>query len=106
MSALATEAWTFFFRASNRNVERMRSEQNKRSEIVYLARGLAASEALALAQETKAIPIGTNRSGCYEIQGPEGVWRHKKENKIDFSTPRRAANVIHFAWDDDAMWED
>jgi hypothetical protein len=81
----------------------MRSEQNERCLTLHLEQGLGAEEALEIARELGAVPVGSNQSGCYQIQGPTGFWEHKKANKIDFSTPRKAANVLYTTWE---QWDD
>ncbi len=52
------------------------------------------------AARAAGMPKGSARTGCFEVQGPNGIWSHVRESRIDLSTPRRAANVVFKTWDE------
>lgn len=43
---------------------------------------------------------GSARSGIFQVQTDDGIWTHINERRIDFSTPRRAANVTFQSWEE------
>lgn len=45
------------------------------------------------------MPIGSNRSGCYQVQSDAGIWEQVDGNRMDFSTPRKAAKVEFKSWE-------
>ena len=45
-------------------------------------------------------PRGSNRSGVSEIQTDEGIYEQVDGNRIDISTPARAAKTIFTSWDE------
>ena len=55
--------------------------------------------ALDFARTECGLPGGSGRAGVFQVQGPLGVWDHITGNKIDFSTPGKAAKVIYKSWE-------
>jgi len=56
-------------------------------------------EAIQIARENGA-PLGSRRSGIFEVQGPRGIWSHVNERRMDFDTPAKRAKVVFKSWED------
>lgn len=65
---------------------------------VQLPAGTPLADALAAAHAA-GLPKGTHRSGCFEVQCDEGIWAQQDGNRIDLSTPRRAAKTTFKTWE-------
>lgn len=44
------------------------------------------------------MPRGSHRTGCVEVQNDQGVYSREDGNRIDMSTPRRAAKTNFEPW--------
>ena len=88
--------YTFFTRPSS-NLDVVRNHQ------MDLPATWTVEEAYAHAIATRVCPKGTHQSGCFEIQVfggvADGLYNHIDRNRIDFSTPRKAAKVTYKTWD-------
>ena len=96
----ATQEWHFYARAQNSDYAKMRSDENVRYAIVSIPVEITTcAEAIAYAIENRRIGRGTHQSGCFEVSNDIGMWWHKDGNRMDFSTPRKAAKVIYKTWE-------
>lgn len=61
--------------------------------------GTTLADALAHAY-ANGLPRGSARCGCIEVQNDLGIYSHRLGNRIDLSTPRKAANVVFKTWEE------
>lgn len=107
----ATATWDFFDRPEGRNFD----PENVRMLSLVLPADLTLEEALAAARSGRhggRLGAGTFRSGCFQVQGPAGIWQTTDERKIRLDTPGQRAKVMFATWDElealeaagDARW--
>jgi hypothetical protein len=90
--------WDFFIRTETNH--RTWAEHKERPANCYslsFPTGTTLAAALEFAR-ANGMPQGTHRSGCFEVQTPEGIYSHVNDCKIDLSTPAKAAKVIFTTW--------
>lgn len=90
--------WDFFYRHENNRVNP--KELPAQYVTMYLPENVThASDAMAIAIEEGLLLKGSHRTGCFEIQNDLGIWSHVDGNRMDFSTPRKAAKVTFKTWE-------
>lgn len=90
--------WDFFFRHENNRIDPTTRPATYASLTLPLNTPLA--DALATALDLGAIPTGSNRTGCFEVQNDAGIFSHAAGKRIDLSTPRKAAKVSFQTWEE------
>ena len=88
-----------YFRAYNRDPERMFSPANVRFVRVRVPRDATPMDMLAAAHSAGA-PEGTHQSGVYQLETPHGVWSRADRMRLDFTTLRRADKVQYWTWEE------
>ena len=68
-----------------------------RSVVMWLPEGTSLEAALN-AYYSAGWPKGSHRSGVSEVQTDAGIYEQKDGNRIDLSTPRKAAKVFFKTW--------
>lgn len=87
--------YDFFFRAeSNRHDPKATPA---RSMTLDLPAGTTLADALVAAREN-GMPRGSHRTGCFEVQTDAGIYSQVDGNRIDLSTPKRAAKTSFKTW--------
>ncbi len=87
--------WDFFDRPENKNFD----PDNVRCVMLNIPADYTLREALEYARATRNLGSGTHRSGCFEVQNDLGIFRQVDGNKIDLSTPAKAAKVTFKTWE-------
>ena len=87
--------YDFFYRAQNKDTAKMFSADNER-EISIDADTTDLAELINLAVEA-GMSKGTYQSGCYQIQGPDGIWFGKNDRKIN---PANKGSYTFVKWED------
>jgi len=59
-----------------------------------------ALEQIIATAHSLGVAKGSRRSGIFEVQTDEGIWRHTNERRIDTSTERTRRNVEWATWDE------
>lgn len=93
------ESYDFFSRAWNRNPARRFSEENVKHGCCYVRKGADLWEIISTGIAAGAVGIGASDTGVYEIQGPDGIWKHYRFRRIDrqdVGTDR----VIFLSWEE------
>jgi hypothetical protein len=86
--------WDFFHRAE--------SKKPRAEMAIYVYTWEIDTQDLATAlahARSNGLPRGSFRAGCVEIQTDLGIYNQAEGNRIDLSTPARAAKVIYKTWE-------
>ncbi len=86
-----------FFRAFNRSVERMLSNENSRCVVVDVPADSDLSTVLAAAKAAGA-PVGNQWSGIHEVQTDRGIWSRSDAKKLG-GNPTRIAAASFKTWE-------
>ena len=97
MQQITTGRFDFFSRVENSRVHPHLRPARQFSLQLPIETTLA--EALAAAYAAH-MPRGTNRAGCFQIQNDRGIWNHINGNRMDPSTPRKAAKCVFKTWEE------
>lgn len=89
--------WDFFYRHESNRVH----PKSRPAEclILDLPADTPLAEALQRAHAA-GMPKGTHRSGCFEVQTDAGIYQQTDGNRIDLTTPRRAAKTTYRTWEE------
>lgn len=88
--------WDFFYRPESHRVHP--SELTPYCYQFELPADTTLADALKYAH-ANGMPRGSARGGCFEVQNDLGIHWHRDYQRIDLSTPKRAANVIFKTWE-------
>jgi hypothetical protein len=80
-----TILWQFFYRASNRDVDKMLSSDNVRYVELQLPTDISLEDALAKAVELGHMSKGNRQSACFEIQTDHGIWARPDESSFYYA---------------------
>jgi len=101
-----TANWCFFFRAevNKKNLKGQTFDEHWANRpafdlVLELPVDLDIEDALEIARENGA-PLGSRRSGIFEVQGPTGIWSHVNGRRMDFDTESKRAKVVFKSWED------
>ena len=97
MATNVTERHDFFFRAESNRVDPRTVPARTLS--LELPRHTALADALTAALDA-GMPKGSHRTGCFEVQTGQGIWQQTDGNRIDLTTPRKAAKVEFTSWEE------
>lgn len=92
--------YDFFWRTENKDKEKVFSEENARQMRLVLPDDMELEELLEEAW-ANGMSKGSHRSGCYEIQGPDGMWLGKNQRKINPEKPSSFRFVTWEEWDEE-----
>ena len=93
------EEFDFYSRAWNKVAARRFSEKNVKHGCCFVRKGADLWEIISTAILSGAVGIGASDTGIYEIQGPDGIWKHYRSRRIDHEDVG-TARVIFLSWDE------